>query len=93
MPRRVYINTKTGKQSIWLEDVLEEDVYVNRTLDCIKREPGGPFKKTMFGNIELVPHTKIMSAETGKLFTLPRDIILEKEEMIQRLIQLFSDAV
>lgn len=76
IPRRRYVNTETKKCSIWLEDVLEKKIVVNRSDRFLHRDPG-KFAKTCFRGIEVVPAEKVLEEETLEIFRTEKCADLE----------------
>jgi hypothetical protein len=92
IPRRTYINTATGKTSIWLEDVLEKNVVIDKSDKCLLRDPGA-FRHTMFRGIHVLPPAKVLTNETVSLFTQPKTKTLPTNELIALLIDLFRQVI
>lgn len=92
IPRRVYKNEKTGKTSIWLEEVLERNVVVDRSITCVYRDPG-PFRQTMFENVIVIPPMQVLWPETLEIFNTEKDLRTSDEELAEILIRLFEKVV
>lgn len=89
IPRRRYVNTETGKCSIWLEDVLEEQVVVNRSDRFLLRDPGR-FAKTCFRGIEVIPAEGVLERDTLEIFRTKKSRDLED---IGILCDLFTEVI
>jgi len=92
IPRRTYINAKTGETSIWLQDVLENDVVVDSSDMCLLRDPG-PFRHTMFSGIDVVPPAKILTEETTNIFKAAKTKTWPTDKLIALLIELFEQVI
>lgn len=89
IPRRRYRNEETGKESIWLKEVLGRDVVVNKTDLCIHRDPG-PFRETCFEGIVVIPPAKVITEETQRIFDIKKTRQLRN---IGMLVELFEEVV
>jgi hypothetical protein len=67
IPRRRYANAKTGKRSIWLEEVLDRRVVIDRSDRFLHRDPG-PFRYTCFKDVYVIPPKTVLTDETAKIF-------------------------
>ena len=89
IPRRRYVNARTGQQSIWLERVLDRRVVVNQSDTFVIRDPG-QFKETCFEGIHVVPARRVLTEDTIKIFETDKT---EDLESMSPLVDLFTRVI
>jgi len=89
IPRRRYRNDTTGETSIWLLDVLDKSIKVNRSDTFLHRDPG-PFRQTAFSGVHVVPAMSTITEETLEIYGKAKT---KKLESIHTLIELFERVV
>jgi hypothetical protein len=87
--RRVYVNTETKERSIWLLDVMPKDVIVRPSIECLQRDPPGPFRNTMFDNVVVASPRMALEPLNFATMRQCRTIFAEPESVLPKFIDMY----
>jgi len=91
--RRVYLNTETGEQSIWLLDVMPKDVVVRPSIECLQRDPPMPFRNTMFDDVVVASPRMALEPVNFAIMKQHRTIPAQPERVLPKFIDMYLEII